>query len=399
MSSGADSSKRGKRGDGSIRKTKHGTFEYRISYTDEYGQRKTKSFTCRTVDECVDRAEEFRRELELSMKSIRPNMTISEILRKKASIDFKKNHTGEQGYDRTLKSIEILERGGIGYMKIAEVKPKQLEQFLGSITHYSNTVIRKIHSLLTSAFRLAYDARIIEFNYMLMPEMRCPKSDKQDKKVRGLTDEEQKRLVSTLEQIPKRPSQNDYRLQLLIELYGGLRMGEINALRPENIHLDKGYIHVTSTVSRGIDCRPFIKDTTKTYAGTRDVPISKTLRPVLVKALAEMKNNPEGLIFYDYNKKSVIETSQVNSFFRRLTEKAGIPITGQHALRHTFATRCIEAGVPAIVLKKWLGHTDIHITLDTYADVFARMDFSAADKFDDLMDSMSVDKCMPVLLE
>ena len=61
-----------------------------------------------------------------------------------------------------------------------------------------------------------------------------------------------------------------------------------------------------------------------------------------------------------------------------------------HALRHSFATRCIEAGVPAVVLKKWLGHTDIHITLDTYADVFARMDFSATDKFDELMESMEL---------
>ena len=85
-----------------------------------------------------------------------------------------------------------------------------------------------------------------------------------------------------------------------------------------------------------------------------------------------------------------IETTQVNSFFGRITEKAGVPVTGQHALRHTFATRCIEAGVPAVVLKKWLGHTDIHITLDTYADVFARMDFSATDKFDDLMENMDL---------
>ncbi len=41
--------------------------------------------------------------------------------------------------------------------------------------------------------------------------------------------------------------------------------------------------------------------------------------------------------------------------------------------RHTFATRCIEAGVPPVVLKKWLGHSDIHVTLDTYTDIFSEM--------------------------
>lgn len=391
MNSGEESArKRGKRGEGSIRKTKRGKYEYRISYRDEYDQRRTKSFTCETIDECVDRAEEFKKELEMRMKFIRPSATISEILRNKARIDLEKNHTGEQGYDRTIKSIIILEKGGIGHMKIADVRPRQIEHFLSSITYYSNTVIRKVYGLLRAAFRMAYDERVIEYNYMLMPELRCPKSDKPDKKVRALTDEEQKKFLAALENHKKPYGSNEYKLQLLIELYSGMRMGEINALRPENIHLDKGYIHVNATVSRGANNRAFIKDGAKTYAGTRDVPISRTLRPIIEKALEEMKSNPHGLVFYDYMKGGIIETTQVNSFFGRITEKAGVPVTGQHALRYTFATRCIEAGVPAVVLKKWLGHTDIHITLDTYADVFARMDFSATDKFDDLMENMDL---------
>lgn len=56
----------------------------------------------------------------------------------------------------------------------------------------------------------------------------------------------------------------------------------------------------------------------------------------------------------------------------------------------TFSSKCIEAGVPALVLKKWLGHTNIHITLDTYADVFAKMDFNATDKFDELMEELEL---------
>ena len=41
-----------------------------------------------------------------------------------------------------------------------------------------------------------------------------------------------------------------------------------------------------------------------------------------------------------------------------------------HWLRHTYATRCIEAGMQPKVLQKLLGHTDIRVTMDTYADVF-----------------------------
>ena len=82
---------------------------------------------------------------------------------------------------------------------------------------------------------------------------------------------------------------NNYKAQILIELYAGLRMGEINALKPSDIKLteDGGFIHVERTVSRGINCRPFISDSTKTDAGIRDVPISKPLVPVLQKAIRD----------------------------------------------------------------------------------------------------------------
>ena len=89
--------------------------------------------------------------------------------------------------------------------------------------------------------------------------------------------------------------------------------------------------------------------------------------------IGNMKWTKAGVIFYDYNKNSVITTSQVNSFYRRICEKADIEFHGQHSLRHTFATRCIEAGVKPVVLKNWLGHTNIHITLDTYADVYGSL--------------------------
>ena len=85
----------------------------------------------------------------------------------------------------------------------------------------------------------------------------------------------------------------------------------------------------------------------------------------------------------------LITTNQVNSFFNRICKKADINISGQHALRHTFATRCIEAGVEAVVLKKWMGHTDIHMTLDIYADVFDSMHNNSISKLEEHMNTIS----------
>ena len=54
-----------------------------------------------------------------------------------------------------------------------------------------------------------------------------------------------------------------------------------------------------------------------------------------------MTGSLNGLIFYDHYKKGVISTSQVNCFYRRICEKAGIDFHGRHSLRHTFAASAL----------------------------------------------------------
>ena len=103
------------------------------------------------------------------------------------------------------------------------------------------------------------------------------------------------------------------------------------------------------------------------------------------KAIENKIGNPDGLLFVDCNTRKALDTGAVNSYLQRISEKAGIPFYGQHALRHTFATRCIESGIDPVVLKTWLGHRDIHTTIDTYTDVFDNMHKGAIDQFDDYM--------------
>ena len=100
---------------------------------------------------------------------------------------------------------------------------------------------------------------------------------------------------------------------------------------------------------------------------------SRTLEPYLIEAMKRQKPNRNNLLFFNRCSGEPFLTSRVSAYFSRICKRAGIEPRGQHALRHTFATRCIEAGVQPVVLKKWLGHSDIHITLDTYTDVHSDM--------------------------
>lgn len=347
--------KRNPNGDGHFRVKDSGSIEYVFRYTDEYGRRKYKSVSGVDEDHCYERAEQFLTRLEQIKNGRDLDATIVQLVRERIDNDYNRNHTGEQGYERSLRTLGIIERSSIGHIPICEIQACHVETFYHQITKYANNTIGKIHSMLKLAFSIAEQRRIIVENIMTDNNLRCPKSNRKDKKVRGMSEEEQKRFVETLEaHVPKYGS-NSYKLQLLIELYSGMRMGEINALKPSDINFKQGFVHVSKTISVGRDNRSFIKEGTKTEAGIRDVPISKQLESILRRAIDEMKENPDGLIFYNHKNKSLISTNAVNSFYRRICKKANVSYYGQHALRHTFATRCIEAGVPALVLKNWLG--------------------------------------------
>jgi len=379
---------RRKYGEGYMRVTPSGTMEYRFRYTDEDGRRKYKSVSGVNERHCYERAELFLVELERRKNFIDYNASVVSLMSEAIEADYKKNYIGVRGYERNMQILEMIGKHLIGHIPIRELQVEHIELFYDYIKKYSNDTINKTNSMLKRAFRMALHKQIIDVNIMDNVYVRKPKSDKHDRDVKGMTQEEQRRFVSALNDYKVRYGSNSYRLQLLIELYSGMRMGEINALKPEDIDFEKGYVHVCRTVVVTRKNHRFIKDTAKTEAGERDVPISKSLEKILKKALEEMKDNPEGLIFYDHRKKCIISTTQVNSVFSTICKKAEVKCYGQHSLRHTFATRCIEAGVPALALKSWLGHKDINVTLNTYVDVFNRMQFGAVAKFEEYLDEI-----------
>ena len=59
-------------------------------------------------------------------------------------------------------------------------------------------------------------------------------------------------------------------------------------------------------------------------------------------------------------------------------------------LRHSYATRCIEAGIKPVVLQKLLGHSDVRITLNTYTSVFDQFQESEFDKVSNYLAKMNI---------
>ena len=79
--------------------------------------------------------------------------------------------------------------------------------------------------------------------------------------------------------------------------------------------------------------------------------------------------NMKELIFVNFRTGEPIKNSTYDTNFYKICDKAGIKPFCMHALRHTFATRCIERGVNPKSLQKILGHAQLSTTMDTYVHV------------------------------
>lgn len=151
---------------------------------------------------------------------------------------------------------------------------------------------------------------------------------------------------------------------VLLSLYTGLRIGEICALSWEDIDLNGGVLHVRHTVIRGETSgqkATVSVSTPKTAASYRDVPIPSKLLPIL----RERKHTATSP--YVASKSETFVNPRTYEYrYHRLLEGCGLPSINYHALRHTFATRCIEAGVDVKSLSEILGHANVSVTLSTY---------------------------------
>ena len=156
-------------------------------------------------------------------------------------------------------------------------------------------------------------------------------------------------------------------------MFTGIRIGECCALTVEDIDLKRKTIRIDKTVSRGE-----LGDTTvnppKTEAGIRTLNINDDVVRFLKEVIGGKKS---GLLFKSTNN-HLLTTNQVNYPYTKVLNEHHIidkTVFGKvdlHSLRHTYATRCIESGMPAKVLQKILGHSDISITLNIYCSVFEK---------------------------
>ena len=336
-----------------------------------------------TVKDFKARARELKLKLDNGTFIEKNNITIYELGEQIIENKYKRNLIIESTYKRSMCTLKIIENSSICNVKIQKATYYELQNFIDSLSHYSNNTISKAFALLNRIFLEAQKLDYIIKNPMLKVER--TKSQKQDKKIEAFTIEEQKTFLKQL--------QNEKHLRLIftIALYSGMRMGEILALKVSDIDLKNKQIHIQRTLTKSKNDKTILGIKTKTYSSDRIIPITSLFENELKEAIKNRILNINNLIFVQPNGK-LYAVNTLNSRFKRICTNAGLSVIeyiikrpgkkkekiihsktstyNQHMLRHTYATRCIEAGVPAEVLQKLLGHKDIKTTINTYTTIF-----------------------------
>lgn len=193
-------------------------------------------------------------------------------------------------------------------------------------------------------------------------EIIYPKESSKDMRV--LSNEEQKRFFSYL-----LTDMDEVKFGIVLVLLTGMRIGEICALKWQDVNLETKIITINRTMQRLSNLSEASSSKTKIVIGDAKSTYSKRTIPlpeyVLNLCYDMQAANPEAYVLTG-NAHHFIEPRTLQYKLKKFTTACNISDVHFHSLRHTFATRCVEVDFEIKSLSEILGHANTRITLDRY---------------------------------
>lgn len=338
-----------------------------------------KSKSCDTKEEAEKYLASIMYQRENPIYIKHNGIPFCELMRSNLKLKLDTNQISEVTYHRVLMTIEQIEKFPIGKKNIDKIISDELQEFMNYHKYMSNSSINKLYQQLGTTFKIAINKGYLLRNPMI--NVLKPKSDKEDKKVRALTFEEQQLLTEYL--MNKDITECRYKNVYLIQMFMGLRISEVLALTTHDIDLENRRLRVRRTLTKDEIGNTIMGKSTKTYAGKRELPIPDYLMNSIMEQMriAENQDNNDEKLLFKPEYKQYADRENANNELKRLLKRIfGIEDITTHSLRHTYGTRCIESGMAPVVVQRLMGHTDIAVTLNTYTSVFDEFKQKEIDK-------------------
>ena len=275
-------------------------------------------------------------------------------------------------YNRNIKKH-------LGKMRISEVKPMHCQLVLNEMDRdYAGSTIYQCLIAMYNMFESAYLNDVI-------PANPCKKNVKVTKpiikKATVLAIDEQEAFLKAAK------GSSNYN-QYFFVLQTGVRTGEMIGLKWEDLDFERNMITINRTMEFRYDAEEWRIGPPKTKSSYRRIPMTTSNREML---LAMKKEHDKGERFEEegfgdfvfLNRNGLpTKNSTYDTHLFKLADKAEIKRFSMHVLRHTFATRCIEAGMRPKTLQQLLGHSTINTTMNLYVHVTEDEQMKEMQKFE-----------------
>lgn len=377
-------STRNAQGGGSIRQRKDGTWEGRYTVCRDPGTGKQiqKSVYAKTQKEVRQLLQQKTTAIDEGSYIEPAKMTVGRWLE-----SWLVEYTGDvkpytkRAYTTNIKNHII---PAMGALRLEKLTPLQVQKFYNECMREPKSLkpktVKNIHGVLHSALKQAVMNGLIRSN----PTESCTIPRIERMEIKPFDDVAEKSFLKAIEG-------DKYERLFIVDLYTGMRKGEILGLRWSDIDFDQG----TITIARQLQVEPFKGGRYYLAPLKNDKERIITPAPYVMQILRDQRRHQNearllagsawnegdipGLVFTNEIGKHLCHQT-IGTRYKKLVKAAGLPDARFHDMRHSYAVAAIRAGDDIKTVQSNLGHHSAAFTLDTYAHATAQMKKESADR-------------------